>query len=87
MLLKRGLVSLSLIALSLPLTADEKKQPLKIVFLMGQSNMVGYSIPQTAWYLTQPMYVPPAEAATARSKCYGGEPTIHAEAKQILKAK
>ena len=46
------------------------KQKLKIVFLMGQSNMVGYSHPLTAWYLTQPMYVPPPEVATAKSRYY-----------------
>jgi len=52
--------------------APEKKK-LKIVFLMGQSNMVGYSHPSTAWYLTQPMYVPPPETATARSQYYSGD--------------
>ena len=54
-------------------TADKapaKEKKLKIVFLMGQSNMVGYSTPKTAWYLTQPMYVPPPETATARGKYY-----------------
>ena len=52
--------------------ADEpaKKQKLKIVVLMGQSNMVGYADPRTAWYLTQPMYVPPPETATVKSKYY-----------------
>ena len=48
--------------------ADKKK--LKIVFLMGQSNMVGYSHPLTAWYLTQPMYVPPPKMALAKSRYY-----------------
>lgn len=43
---------------------------LKIVIMMGQSNMQGFSTPKTAWYLTQPMYVPPAETATARGKFY-----------------
>ena len=52
--------------------ASDKKK-LKIVFLMGQSNMVGYSHPSTAWYLTQPMYVPPPETATARSQYYSGD--------------
>lgn len=40
------------------------KKKLKVVLLMGQSNMVGYSQPRTAWYLTQPVYVPPKETAT-----------------------
>ncbi len=54
------------------LTAEESdKKKLKIVFLMGQSNMVGYSMPKTAWYLTQPMYVPPAETATTKGDAYG----------------
>ena len=57
-------------AVSLSLTAAEKKQKLKIVFLMGQSNMVGYSHPRTAWYLTQPMYVPPAKTAEVKSRFY-----------------
>jgi hypothetical protein len=48
--------------------ADKKK--LKIVFLMGQSNMVGYSHPRTAWYLTQPMYAPPPKMALAKSRYY-----------------
>jgi hypothetical protein len=54
--------------------ADEggSKKKLKIVFLMGQSNMVGYSRPGTAWYLTQPMYIPPAEMATVKSRFYNG---------------
>jgi hypothetical protein len=57
-------LALVLMSASLPAreqAADKKK--LKIVFLMGQSNMVGYSRPGTAWYLTQPMYVPPPKTA------------------------
>ena len=57
----------ALLATSVSLMADEKavkKKKLKIVFLMGQSNMVGYSHPKTAWYLTQPMYLPPPKTAT-----------------------
>lgn len=46
----------------------ENKKKLKIVFLMGQSNMVGYSQPQTAWYLTQPVYVPPPKTATVKGE-------------------
>jgi hypothetical protein len=45
---------------------DNKK--LKIVILMGQSNMVGYAHPRTAWYLTQPLYVPPSKVTTVKSK-------------------
>lgn len=52
------------------LSAEGNPKKLKIVFLMGQSNMVGYSTPRTAWYLTQPMYVPPVATATARGKYY-----------------
>lgn len=66
-------VCLVLLATSALLTAGEtagNKKKLKIVFLMGQSNMVGYSTPKTAWYLTRPMYVPPAETAITRGKYY-----------------
>jgi len=45
---------------------------LKIVFLMGQSNMVGYASPETAWYLTQPMYIPPRDVALAKPRYYDG---------------
>jgi hypothetical protein len=45
---------------------------LKIIFLMGQSNMVGYFNPTTAWYLTQPMYVPPPKVATVKDRYYDG---------------
>ena len=70
------LTALTVLALSNVPTAEaasraptnEKK--LKIVFLMGQSNMVGYSNPMTAWYLTQPMYVPPPKMALAKSRYY-----------------
>ena len=52
--------------------AKAGKGKLKIVFLMGQSNMVGYSHPRTAWYLTQPMYLPPPKTATAKTRYYNG---------------
>lgn len=48
--------------------AETKKQKLKVVILMGQSNMVGYAHPRTAWYLTQPLYVPPSKVTTVKSK-------------------
>lgn len=38
-----------------------KKEKLQIVFCFGQSNMVGLADVRTAWYLTQPSYVPPRE--------------------------
>lgn len=69
------LFSLSLLfALGSPLyaedTAKPSDQPLKIVFLLGQSNMVGMAKIDTAWYLTQPQYQPPREAMVKRSKTY-----------------
>lgn len=63
-----------LFALGSPLHAEEaakpSDQPLKIVFLLGQSNMVGMAKVDTAWYLTQPQYQPPIEAMVKRSKTY-----------------
>jgi len=50
--------------------APAGRKKLKIVFLLGQSNMVGYSHPLTAWYLTQPMYVPPPKTALVKSRYY-----------------
>jgi hypothetical protein len=50
--------------------ADKPARKLKVVVLMGQSNMVGYAHPSTAWYLTQPMYVPPAKIATIKSETF-----------------
>ena len=40
-----------------------KKEKLQIIFLFGQSYMVGLADARTAWYLTQPPYVPPREVA------------------------
>jgi hypothetical protein len=65
------LAFLAVIVTSHTLTAAKEapsKQKLKIVVLMGQSNMVGYAHPSTAWYLTQPLYVPPEKTATVKSK-------------------
>ena len=63
-----------LLALGSPLHAEDAAkpsgQPLKIVFLLGQSNMVGMAKVDTAWYLTQPQYQPPREAMVKRSKTY-----------------
>ena len=47
---------------------DNRK--LKIVFMMGQSNMVGYASPGTAWYLTQPIYQPPAKLGTYKPRFF-----------------
>jgi Carbohydrate esterase, sialic acid-specific acetylesterase len=48
--------------------APAKQKKLKVILMMGQSNMVGYFNPRTAWYLTQPIYLPPSKTATARSQ-------------------
>ena len=48
------------------------KKKLKIVVLMGQSNMVGYAHPRTAWYLTRPVYSPPPKVATVKTERYSG---------------
>lgn len=45
-----------------------KKEKLQIIFCLGQSNMVGLADMKTAWYLTQPQYVPPREACLAKSR-------------------
>jgi len=50
--------------------APANRKKLKIVFLLGQSNMVGYSHPLTAWYLTQPMYAPPRNVALAKCRYF-----------------
>ena len=47
-----------------------KKEKLQIVFCFGQSNMVGLAQAKTAWYLTQPQYVPPREIATEKSRYF-----------------
>ncbi len=47
-----------------------KKEKLQIVFCFGQSNMVGLADVKTAWYLTQPQYVPPREACLTKSRYF-----------------
>jgi alpha-galactosidase len=47
-----------------------QRDKLQIVFLMGQSNMVGLADASTAWYLTQPAYVPPKDLITAKSPTF-----------------
>ena len=62
----------AMLALACPVLsaqADESKK-LKVVFMMGQSNMVGYAHPRTAWYITQPAYVPPAELGTYKPRFF-----------------
>ena len=51
--------------------ADEskiKKEKLQIVFLFGQSNMVGLADIKTAQYALEPQYAPPKEYCLRRSK-------------------
>jgi hypothetical protein len=50
--------------------APLKKEQLQIVFCLGQSNMVGLADVKTAWYLTQPQYVPPREASVTKSRFF-----------------
>lgn len=47
-----------------------KKDKLQIVFLMGQSNMVGLADIGTSWYLTQPQYVPDREMLLKKSDIF-----------------
>ena len=50
-----------------------KKEKLQIVFLFGQSNMVGLADARTGWYMTQPQYAPPREMAVKRSRYFNWE--------------
>jgi len=47
-----------------------KKEKLQIVFCLGQSNMVGLSDAGTAWYLSQPQFIPPREMALEKSRFF-----------------
>lgn len=47
-----------------------KKEKLQIVFCLGQSNMVGLAAVPTAWYMTQPQYVPPREATILKTQYF-----------------
>lgn len=47
-----------------------KKEKLQIVFCFGQSNMVGLADVKTAWYLTQPQYIPPRDVATMKTRYF-----------------
>lgn len=58
--------------LTCPALADKKlkKEKLQIVFLMGQSNMVGLADMRTARYLTEAAYVPPKEIVAVKSETF-----------------
>jgi len=69
------LAALTVFITSCAYTGEIAKVPtnpkkLKVVVLMGQSNMVGYANPRTAWYLTQPLYAPPPKVAEVKSDGY-----------------
>jgi len=51
-------------------TEKIKKEKLQIVFLFGQSNMVGVADARTAWYLTQPQYVPPRDISIKKTRFF-----------------
>jgi len=63
-------VALMAACTTLTTTAAEKlkKEKLQIIFCFGQSNMVGLAAVPTAWYMTQPQYVPPREATVLESQ-------------------
>lgn len=47
-----------------------KKEKLQIVFCFGQSNMVGLAAVPTAWYMTQPPYVPPKDLTVKKTRYF-----------------
>jgi alpha-galactosidase len=51
-------------------TEPLKKEKLQIVFCFGQSNMVGLAAVPTAWYLTQPPYVPPKDLTVKKTRFF-----------------
>ena len=69
-----AVVALSLLSFTHPATAAEpaplKKDKLQIVFLMGQSNMVGMADIGTACYLAQPQYTPPREGILKKTASF-----------------
>ena len=72
-MMKRMIVCLLAAMAASPCLAAEtriKRDKLQIVLLLGQSNMVGLGSVRTAWYLTQPQWVPPREAALRRSRYF-----------------
>lgn len=60
----------ALIGLSASAENKIKKEKLQIVFLMGQSNMVGLADPATAVYMTESAYVPPKDIVTTKSELF-----------------
>lgn len=74
--MNRALMILSLLVgtmfLVQPALAQQKikKEKLQIVFCFGQSNMVGLATVPTAWYMTQPPYVPPREQSIAKTRYF-----------------
>lgn len=72
--LLRTLSAAALVTVSSTLFASAaektKKEKLQIVFCFGQSNMVGLAAVPTAWYMTQPQYVPPREATVVKSRYF-----------------
>lgn len=71
---KNLLSTLLLLSFTISASAEEakplKKEKLQIVFLLGQSNMVGLAEIGTSWYLTQPQYVPPRELLMQKSDSF-----------------
>jgi hypothetical protein len=68
-------VTAAFLALTLASAAEEppkpiKKDKLQIVFVMGQSNMVGLADIGTSWHLTQPQYVPPKDLLMKKSDTF-----------------
>ena len=73
MIFATAAVTLGVLVLTNAADASEKKlkkEKLQIVLLLGQSNMVGLSDVRTAWYLTQPQYIPPREVAVMKSRFF-----------------
>lgn len=60
----------ALVALSAAAEEKVKKEKLQIVFLMGQSNMVGLADTRTAQYLLEPSYMPPKELVTEKTPMF-----------------
>ncbi len=73
-ILSRVVPAVALVAACTPLTATAaekiKKEKLQIVFCFGQSNMVGLAAVPTAWYMTQPQYVPPRDATLLKTRYF-----------------
>lgn len=66
-------IAVAFVLMPVPQSAAEgkiQKKKLQIVFCFGQSNMVGMATVPTAWYLTQPQYVPPKEALFKKTEMF-----------------